>query len=227
MAGAVHRKHVLEQAERNLRNATIQIRNAAVEDADDRYDGGSEGSVAAGAQQGQLVANTDTEISCQYPTDDDLRCVDTIKKATFLDKAWDVRHAGLECRLYAVDLNPVASFLARSKRECSAACRDVLKAGIFTIRRGQLLNVRHTLTHLQVIFVTRRLHLQMTAKRLQRIVDHKVVHAELQRDHEHEERIGEHHRPGRQPGASRVPPDVTPGQTQNDIHGLLTGITEI
>jgi len=83
------------------------------------------------------------------------------------------------------------------------------------------------LAHFLVVFVTRRLYLQMAAERLQGIVDHQLVGAELQRHHEYEQGVGEHHRAGCQPGTPRLSPDISPGQAQYDIHQSITGIAKI
>ena len=42
---------------------------------------------------------------------------------------------------------------------------------------------------LLIILVTGRLNLHMPGKGLQRVIDHQIVHAELQRDHEYEQHV--------------------------------------
>ena len=58
----------------------------------------------------------------------------------------------------------------------------------------------------------------MARKRLQRVVNHEFVRAKLQRHHEDQQCIREHHRSNRQPGTPRLAPQVSPGQSQRDIH---------
>ena len=74
------------------------------------------------------------------------------------------------------------------------------------------------LAHLQIILVARGLDLHMSRERLQGIVDHQLIHAELQRNHEHQQGVGKHHRADRQPRSSRVTPKIPPRETQGNVH---------
>jgi hypothetical protein len=167
--------------------------NTAVEDADYSYNSGRERSVPATAQKCQLVAQTYTEIPGQYRADNNFGCAEVAEKTAFLDQPGNVRNTRFEQRFDPEYLNTKASFLARGERESGAACRDVFEFGVFTIDGGKRPYIRHALAHLLIIYVARRLDLQMPAEGLQRVIDHHVVHAELNRHHEHQQRIGKYH----------------------------------
>ena len=73
------------------------------------------------------------------------------------------------------------------------------------------------MSHLLIVNVSGRLNLEVTGKSLEAVVDHEPVHPELQRHHEDKQHIREHHRTGRQPGPSRLAPEVSPGESEYEV----------
>jgi hypothetical protein len=123
-------------------------------------------------------------------------------------------------RLDAKYGDSIAAVFTRNECKCCATRSDPVAAELRAQRAGQPCDISDALAHFLVVFVTRRLYLDMPGQRLQRVVDHQIVHAELQPDHEDEQHVGKDHGTCRQPRAFRVPPQVAPSQPENEIHRI-------
>jgi hypothetical protein len=112
----------LKEAERHLGEATIHIRHATFEDADDLDHRGGKRPVPAAADEGQFVTNANLEISCQHTSNDDFLRHRIVEKAAILDEAGKARHVPLELGLHPCDLKAVAPVGARHQGKGRSTC---------------------------------------------------------------------------------------------------------
>jgi hypothetical protein len=226
--GTIHGEDVLKEPERDLGKAAIDIRHTALENADDGHDRGGKGAVAAAADKGQLVADANLKISRQNSANDDLLRHCFAQEAAILDQTGQARDPGLELRLDTRDLESVAAVGARDEGEGRRPRGDLIGCQANAQLFCEPCHIRNHLTHLVVILVAGRLHLEVTGLSPQGVVDHHPVHSDLERDHEDEEDVGEDHRADRQPGSALASPEVSPGESEGDVfHQLLSGVLEV
>jgi hypothetical protein len=95
VAGTLHGEGPLEALQRHGRQAAVQIGNAAVDDPDNRGEGGRHRSVAAAAEQRQFVADADLQIPGQHGPDDDLLGIHPLEIAALGDEPGQAGDTGL------------------------------------------------------------------------------------------------------------------------------------